>query len=308
LNYYILIAIQFHFSKYIVSQRDLRIIKFDNVNFEYCPLLQSLKSSNCSNTLHTIVFCCIDFNKVVNTSFKEIFEQLNVLKSIHILRCNSLDSGFIQHIINITYSFKLKTLFLNESLQNDLLLLLLQKFGYCLENVGFTLLNESEQEIITKYCTKIKFLDLIGQNCQAVLNCISLIQNLNHLSITVYDIKLSSILLLNLGQVLPIKLDYLCMDLIIKKEDFEIFLKNSQNTFIEKLLIRNRVLNGYKDILPYIKEYIMKKKKVKYLAVTGFSFGDSLKDKEKEFISHNIMVLNYMELKINYHNFIDKMY
>ncbi|PKK69083.1 hypothetical protein RhiirC2_748999, partial [Rhizophagus irregularis] len=52
------------------------------------------------------------------------------------------------------------------------------------------------------------------------------------------------------------------------------FLKNSQNTFIKKLLINNR---GSKDkegcddtndlILSYIKEYIMKKKRVKYLAI-----------------------------------------
>jgi hypothetical protein len=94
-----------------------------------------------------------------------------------------------------------------------------------------------------------------------LLNFTDLIQNLNYLSITINrSIELSSILLLNLGQVLPIKLDYLYMNLIIKEEDFEIFLKNSQNTFIEKLLINNQVLKGHEIILPYIKEYIMKKK------------------------------------------------
>jgi hypothetical protein len=68
------------------------------------------------------------------------------------------------------------------------------------------------------------------------------------------------------------------MNLEIKKDDFEIFLKNSQNTFIEKLLIRNREQNGCKDILPYIKEYIMKKKRGKYLTGTGLTSNDSLKD------------------------------
>jgi hypothetical protein len=296
----------------IINSRNLKKIKFSNASHKDFPLLQSLKNSNCSNTLNTIIFCNVNFKSVVNINFKEIFEQLNVLNSIHVSRCYYLNLGFIQHIVNITKSFGLRTLFLCEPLEIDLLQLLLQRFGHCLENFGFTAsisLNEPEQELISKYCTKIKFLDLIGQDCQAMLNWISLIQNVSRLSITVYDMKLGSILLLNLGQVLPIKLDYLNMDLnSINKDDFEIFLKNSQNTFIEKLLIRNKGQIGYEDILPYIKEYIMKKKKVKYLALTGSSSEDSLKDKKKEFMLHNIIVSNYMELKINYRNFIDKLY
>jgi hypothetical protein len=121
-----------------------------------------------------------------------------------------------------------------------------------LRNVGFISLKELEQELITKYCTKIKVLDLTGQSCQVALNFTDLIQNLNYLSITnIYNIEHGSILLLNLGQILPIKLYYLHMDYFkIKKDDFKVFLKNSQNTFIEKLLIRNREQNGCKDILP----------------------------------------------------------
>ncbi|CAB5107242.1 unnamed protein product [Rhizophagus irregularis] len=62
-------------------------------------------------------------------------------------------------------------------------------------------------------------------------------QNLNHLSIKIFAIEFSSITLQNLGQLLPLKLEYLSLTLIIKYEDFEIFLKNSQNTYIKKLLI-----------------------------------------------------------------------
>ncbi|GET58472.1 hypothetical protein GLOIN_2v1782301 [Rhizophagus irregularis DAOM 181602=DAOM 197198] len=50
----------------------------------------------------------------------------------------------------------------------------------------------------------------------------------------------------------------------------EVFLKNSQNTFIKKLLICY-YFNG-QSILPSIKEYIMKKKRVKYLAIKKFNF------------------------------------
>ncbi|PKY14495.1 hypothetical protein RhiirB3_400366, partial [Rhizophagus irregularis] len=86
-------------------------------------------------------------------------------------------------------------------------------------------------------------------------------QSLNYLTISISScenyIEFSSIVLQNLGQVLPFKLEYLDLILHIKKSDFEVFLKNSQDTFIKKLLINN--LEG-QDILPYIKEYIRKRK------------------------------------------------
>jgi hypothetical protein len=157
-----------YFSQIINSQHDLKIIKFNNARFDDFSLSQSLKNSNCSNTLNTIIFFHINFKSVVNTYFTEIFEQLNVLKSIHILDCFSLDSGFIQHLVNVTKPIELKTLFLySKRLKFDLLQLLLQKFGYCLENTRFTSfsLYKPEQELITKYCTKIKVLELTGRSC-----------------------------------------------------------------------------------------------------------------------------------------------
>ncbi|CAB5214517.1 unnamed protein product [Rhizophagus irregularis] len=52
--------------------------------------------------------------------------------------------------------------------------------------------------------------------------------------------ELVSIMLQNLGQLLSLKLEYLNLIFDIKyKNDFEMFLKNSQNTFIKKLLINN---------------------------------------------------------------------
>ena len=45
----------------------------------------------------------------------------------------------------------------------------------------------------------------------------------------------------------------------ININDLEIFLKNSQNTFIKKLLISNKIQEKGGEILPYIKKYIMKK-------------------------------------------------
>src|SRR5207244_1903864 len=90
-------------------------------------------------------------------------------------------------------------------------------------------------------------------------------QNLNYLSIDNWSVK-SSIILQNFGQILPTKLKYLNLTLVITS-DFEVFLKNFQNTFIDILLIRRMwAVDGGEYILPFIEKYIMKKKRVKYLA------------------------------------------
>ncbi|CAB4430725.1 unnamed protein product [Rhizophagus irregularis] len=150
----------------------------------------------------------------------------------------------------------------------------------------------------------IKFLDLYEFKEQINYLSIDLIenikQNLNYLSINTKkllgnDINSGSIILRNLCQVLPFKLKYLSLNLIDNLIDLEIFLKNSQNTFIEKLLISIRMEGFRVDILPYIKEYIMKKKRVKYLAIMNTFIEDnatvniksedlfSLKNEVKEF-------------------------
>ena len=99
------------------------------------------------------------------------------------------------------------------------------------------------------------------------------------------------------------------MTLYIKASDFEVFLKNSQNTFIKKLLIRNEKIEEDEDNFPYIKEYIMKKKRVKYLAIVGAFLEEdedlfSLKDKVKEFELYDIQILNYDDLFIQIYDFI----
>ncbi|GBC34040.2 hypothetical protein GLOIN_2v1767512 [Rhizophagus irregularis DAOM 181602=DAOM 197198] len=181
-------------------------------------------------------------------------------------------------------------------------------------------------ESIIKYCkNSIKFLRTYGVERQIIYLVFNLIENtkqsLNYLSINVIDDDLvvsndnkecNSIILQNLGQALPPRLEYLDLNLPIKASDFEIFLKSSQDTFIEKLLINN---TDGQDILPYIKEYIMKKKRVKYLAIiNSFERSDdgtydhkelfSLKDEVDEFELYNIRVQNYYDSLINMYKFI----
>jgi hypothetical protein len=303
---------------------------FYKILFNNISNLSLLKNSNWSNFLNTIIFHHVNFNNSTNLVY-ESFEQLNVLESIHLLYC-SLNSNFIQQIINLSKPFKLKSLFMDKTLEIDLLQLLLQKCGIYLENIGFDFIlnNQLEQQLfeIKNYCNKIKFISLLESD-KNVYSKFSLIENigenLNYLSINFHgfygffdDIitKFSSIILLNLGQVLPSKLEYLNLTLLINTNDFEVFLKNSQNTFINKFLIRNKIIDKNVKILPYIEKYIMKKRRVRYLAIEK-RFNEksydslSLKNRAKKFESYNIKVRNYDDLYIQMSqvcDFVSEMY
>ncbi|GBC49712.2 hypothetical protein GLOIN_2v1875650 [Rhizophagus irregularis DAOM 181602=DAOM 197198] len=275
----------------IISQHNLKRISFGyHTKNLYNPFL-SLKNSNCSNTLNTIIFN----------------------ESIHILYCDSLNSDFVQQIIKVTKPFKLRSLFMGEILHIESLQFLLQKCGDYLENfeiLDFGYIGEIYKEqrrqllkLIMKYCTKIRyfFSDKFDD-----INIYQLIENIGQTItyITVIlgirndcDELLSSIVLRNLGQVLPTKLEYLSLTLSFNISDFEIFLRNFQNTFIKKLLIRNMAKDDDKIILSYIKEYIMKKKRVKYLAFSEYCSNDYTNrelffsdDEVSEFKLHNVIV------------------
>jgi hypothetical protein len=305
-------------SEIIESQESLKKILFGYNCTPLYHLLLSLKNSNCSNTLNTIIFYYVNFKNI--TILSEVFNQLNVLESIHIVWCYSLDSKFIQQINNITKPFKLKSLFPAEMSQIDSYKLLIQKSGNYLENLGIFGFSNGSQlleqllDSVRKYCSKIKFLHLANMLIDQNINLTSLIdnikRNLNYLYIRNLTHKFNSVILQNLGQVLPYKLEYLSLELLaIDTSDLEVFLKNSQNTFIKKLLIKNMGKGESQDIFPYIEEYIVKKKKVKYLAIfeTFYKKSEdlfSMKEKVKEFESNNIQVLSYGDLFIDIYDFM----
>ncbi|RIA79880.1 hypothetical protein C1645_793620 [Glomus cerebriforme] len=310
-------------SQFINSQHSVKKISFKN-GFS---LMNSLKNSNCSNTLKIIKFYNIDFKNIIN--LKEVFEQLNVLESIHMIYCRFLNSNFIQQIISISKPFKLTSLFMAEELSTDLLesfSLLLQKSGEYLENIDLIPLNDENSrrqssELIERYCTKIKFMIINNRNSNIHL-ALDLIknvgQNIRYLDISLItnDGKHSSILLLNLGQILPSKLEYLSLTLSICTSDLEVFLKNSKNTFIEKLVIQNEMREKSDDILPYIKEYVMKERRIRYLAILSYYKSEnsgnnelfSLKNEVNEFKLYNIQVKTYWDLNISINDFINEMY
>ncbi|CAB5199771.1 unnamed protein product [Rhizophagus irregularis] len=138
-------------------------------------------------------------------------------------------------------------------------------------------------------------------------------QNLNYLLIDINkynsnspngNFEGSSIILQNLGQALPSKLEYISLALTIKESDFRLFLENSQDTFVNELLVIQKVSE---DILHYIKEYIMKERRVKYLAVENTKNRINLfdlKDEVKEFKLHNIIVRHRNDLNISVNDYI----
>ncbi|PKY28057.1 hypothetical protein RhiirB3_529618 [Rhizophagus irregularis] len=310
--------IEKYLSQIIMSQHNLKIISFGSSNaILYHPFL-SLKNSNCSNTLNTIIFDNIDFKNII-TILKKVFDHLNVLDSIHILYCDSLNSDFVQQIIKVIKPFKLRSLFMKEILYIESLHLLLQKCGDYLENFEFGSMREEYEEsrqqflkLIMKYCTKIRRFTSTMPDDNNIYQLIeNTKQTINYLTIDNYYDELGSIVLQNLGQVLPFKLEYLRLSLSFNSNDFEIFLKNSQNTFIKRLLISNMMQNESVSILFYIKKYIMRRERVKYLAFSEF-FPDIDTDEElfflehevNEFKLHNIIVQKYSDLYISVYNII----
>jgi hypothetical protein len=303
----------------IISQENLKKILF---GYNESPLNRSLLSLNnpkCSNTLNTIIFYYVDFENI--TILSEVFDHLNVLESIHIIYCYSLDSKFFQQINNITKPFKLKSLFLHGISEIELLEMLMQKSGNYLENFGILNNHESQEllQLFIKYCSKIKYLGSIWLDDQSLYLLFNLIenikQNLNFLTIDDFNVNIEfgSIVLQNLGQILPFNLEYLNLSFRINTSDLEVFLKNSHNTFIKKLLIKNTKRVESEDIFPYIKEYVMKKKRVEYLAILEIFHEKhedliSMKDKVKEFQLHDIQILKYYDSVINTYDFIDKIY
>ncbi|PKK56877.1 hypothetical protein RhiirC2_799127, partial [Rhizophagus irregularis] len=121
---------------------------FKNNCFSYNNYLKNLNIFNCSNTLKIIIFHKINL-KSLKINFNEAFEQQNILESIHIIiHCYllNLNSTFIQQIINLTKTCKLKSLFIDNyfTLQIETFKLLLQKSGNYLENIVFGLSRNNE--------------------------------------------------------------------------------------------------------------------------------------------------------------------
>ncbi|GET50858.1 hypothetical protein GLOIN_2v1765644 [Rhizophagus irregularis DAOM 181602=DAOM 197198] len=206
-----------------------------NTLFNYPSFIKYLDIDKILNSIQTWV------DTLVVNILQEAFDQLNVLESIHLIYCHSLNSDFVQQIIKVNKPFKLRSLFMNEILHIESLQLLLEKFSDCLENFGFESKEDKNNEpkrqlfkLIMKYCTKIRYFDSgIPDDNNIYLFIENNQNNINYLTIEfdIYDdycctpnyVEYSSTVLQNLGQVLPPKLEYLNLSLLFNTSDLEYF-------------------------------------------------------------------------------------
>ncbi|GBC49682.2 hypothetical protein GLOIN_2v1774368 [Rhizophagus irregularis DAOM 181602=DAOM 197198] len=315
-NQYIYSSI-FHYAKILNFYKDKKLLNFiylslikifieNEANLHTFEISQRYYINN--ETLFPLIleypkFICNIKNLMINFGGLNNNNLLLLLKCFY-LNCSSissLDFNFYRkkhdddiskviesqkNLQKISFSYEHNSLLQIKSLE-----LLLQKSGNYLENIGF----ESSIDYKLKlklfklakiYCVNIKFLEMFGFDVLNVFLGIDLIknvqQNLNYLSINcsenmhgqqTFDDKISSIILQNLGQ---------------------------------KLLIGNKVYLNSEDFLACIKKYIMKEKRVSYLAMDngpdGYGWEFKLKDEVEEFKSYGIQVMFHDNLYIRFHN------
>ncbi|CAB5183166.1 unnamed protein product [Rhizophagus irregularis] len=253
-----------------------------------------------------------DFKRLINISLFKIFIENEVnLRTLEIEIPNIYSSKYLNYILEIILQ---NTNFIHNI--RNLNLYIIKSSNVSDDNINneYELIENRVSQIINLHKNTKKILlsnDNIPlfqslllskhSNCSNTLNTIIFYYaNLNVYEDPNGNGERSSTLLQNLGQTLPSKLEYLSLTLRIKENDFRVFLENSQNIFINKLKIMQD--DSYSNILHCIKEYIMKEKRVNYLAISNHR-GDDLyffKDEVKEFNLYNIKVLNFYDLALAY--------
>ncbi|CAB5216592.1 unnamed protein product [Rhizophagus irregularis] len=312
----------FNYPSFIKDINLLKVITFVGKWFE--DSVRTLKPGNRYFLQNLDILSTTNFKRLIYKSlFKTFIENevnLNTL-NIDIFTISSYEPYYDDIIIlilqnsNFIHNIKNLNLYFGSSSPNIL-------YGYALiksQILQVIYLHQNLKKILLDNNSFPYYQSLFlskEYNCSNTLNTIilyqvnfnasnlikSINQNLNYLSIYIKenyyfncDIEYTSTILQNLGQILPSKLEYLSLSLSFKKSDFIRFLENSQNIFINRLSIMQ---NNYCNILPSIKKFIMKEKRVKYLAIKSFDNIDlsTLEDEVNEFMLYNIKVLNFCEL------------
>ncbi|CAB5182279.1 unnamed protein product [Rhizophagus irregularis] len=267
----------------------------------------------------------------------------NSISSIHFLLTTEIPliKKYLSNIIALQQNLRTISFGYNDPFHNSMLSFKNFELGFMADEV--TELKQQLLELILNYCTNVRYLNIVifdKINIHPIFNLIdNNLKNINYIIIEFnfiesYDSgKVCSIILQNLGQILPSKLEYLRLDLNFNINDLEIFLKESQNTFIRKLSIRKTAMKkitsfirrlsiskttmekkGVDSILSCIKKYIMKNKRVEYLAINViFQNNDrieiedlySLKYEVDEFKLHDIIVRKYDDLYIQSFDFVN---
>ncbi|CAG8625330.1 8349_t:CDS:1 [Funneliformis caledonium] len=273
------------------SQNTLSKVSFDTfIDCRTSSITESLRY--CSNTLTTISFFFITFKNDM------LFNELEHLIHISCLefQCCEKPELFIQSLLTVPIPLKIKTLLLdhNEIQSITPIQLFFQKISSCLDNLAIIyqpyFMKEYLESIIL-YCERIEFFHLgaidynnLPQLFQIIASCGQLKYltleikyhefNQKEIRSTSFDIryvdqiddlKVSSMILRELGQLLPSNLKYLDLSFVFDPKDLKIFFDNCKHVNLRQLLIRNNSKNTLNSTLSVIKEFI-REKRLDYLA------------------------------------------
>ncbi|CAG8566176.1 4195_t:CDS:2 [Funneliformis caledonium] len=267
----------------IQSQTQLLSLTLHSITTKVTYILNALKY--CSNTLTSIKFNNCDFT---NMSSLNGLNSLAHLESLHFKYCEGITVQVFRPLLDIPTPLKIKTLKIVSQIEEiTLIQLLFQKIGSFLENLEINLWKDTERnnvyESIINYCEKIQFLHLLEIDHVDIPQLIKLIihvrKHLKYLSLQVKNnrrscisyriskiyvnepLRVSSMILENLGQILPDTLKYLELRLEIDPINLKIFLNNCKHIVgLSRLLVMNKNLNDNKDAFKVLKEFVREKK------------------------------------------------
>ncbi|RGB27596.1 hypothetical protein C1646_768921 [Rhizophagus diaphanus] len=309
----------------INSQSQLTSIK---MRFSYYMLSSSFLDSlkNSSNTLTSLYFGS-DFT----FDFYDTLSNLTQLESLQFKDCD-LDSNIFQSLLEIKTPLKIKTLVIKNIRISKIIEieLFIQKVGYYIKNLVLDIeyiygnndhFKERLFDAIINYCEKIQFLHLGHIDYNIIPKLSKIISNFNntlkfltlevkffhykHFSYNiginddVNELKISSMILKLLCDILPLNLCYLDLNLVINPDDLKLLFDNCDQIDFKRLLIRNRSSHNLDVTLKTTKDFI-KNKNLDYLSYSirdDPKFRNNLELLFKE-IQSFVKMKNYYDLAI----------
>ncbi len=261
-----------------------------------------------SNTLNSISFDCCDLTNIL------IFEGLQYLTQLESLQFDDCQGITIsQSLFDHPNSLKIKTLKVNGRISG--IALLIQKVGPYLVHLDLRISddieNEKAFESIINHCDKIKYLHISlfkDKDIYQLYKLITHIDNrLKYLSLEIYTFN--SMILKELGQILPDSLEYFNLNLAIDPDELKNFLNECEHVGLNKLLVRNKNEKNVDVTFDILKEFVKGKK------IENFAYEVSSRFNPNNLEHHNLeklvnefqsilMMKRYDDLIIEIYDFI----
>ncbi|GBB85596.1 hypothetical protein RclHR1_01210004 [Rhizophagus clarus] len=280
-----------------LSQATLSKVFFNRTH----SLTESLKY--CSNTLTSIKFHFIIFDEEM--LFLNEAQHLIHIKSLEFKYCEKPEL-FIQPFSDNSISLKIKTLILYDNVIRSIFpfQLLFHNIGPYLKYLAIIYQQyyfiEDFYEFIFQYCKNIEFLHFTDINYdnspELIFQILELFNDkLRYLTLESKG-KVGKNVLKELGQLLPINLEYLDIKFDVDPINLKLFFESCNHVNnLKKLLISNNSKNNLNITLNIIKEFV-KGKNLEYLSYTTNTCFSSLSDYLNDEIGNIVKVKMYDDL------------